>query len=68
MLNQLRFSLDPVALDMLSIKELERQRRNAVRQRETEPGTLSQRVLARVGRQRVVKMHIERPDCKSKAD
>lgn len=28
-LNQLRFSRDPVALDMLSIKELDRQRRNA---------------------------------------
>lgn len=29
MMNQLRFSRDPVALDMLSVKELERQRRNA---------------------------------------
>jgi hypothetical protein len=29
MLNQLRFSRDPVALDVLSIKELDRQRRNA---------------------------------------
>lgn len=28
-LNQIRFSRDPVALDVLSIKELERQRRNA---------------------------------------
>ena len=28
-LNQLRFSRDPVALDVLSIKELDRQRRNA---------------------------------------
>jgi hypothetical protein len=28
-LDQLRFSRDPVALDMLSIKELDRQRRNA---------------------------------------
>ena len=28
-LNQLRFSKDPVALDMLSVKELDRQRRNS---------------------------------------
>jgi hypothetical protein len=29
MLNQIRISTDPVALDMLSIRELDRQRRNA---------------------------------------